>query len=136
MSKGLLLLWNLKILFFLWHFFTFILIFTVYNLNNWNFWYKTCKKFNKKQVGQYQDRICVLKFDKFHLLLKLFNFLLFLTIYNSDNSTFMYKKISKFHNKQFGGYSNGISVVMKFENFVLFILLLYLFTNFYYLQFK
>ena len=30
----------------------------------------------------------------------------------------------------------GITVVMKFEIFVLFILLLYFFTNFYYLQFK
>jgi len=30
----------------------------------------------------------------------------------------------------------GITVVMKFENFVLFMTLLYIFTNFYYLQFK
>jgi len=49
----------------------------------------------------------------------------------------MYKKYSKFHNKQVGQYLEGISV-LKFEKFHLLVTLFYFyfFTIFYHSQFK
>jgi len=35
--------------------------------------YKYCSTFQKKHVGQYSDGIGVFKFEKFHLLVKLFS---------------------------------------------------------------
>ncbi|QCE03933.1 hypothetical protein DEO72_LG8g1965 [Vigna unguiculata] len=48
--------------------FRLVLITTHNTIQSMELLLKNYKKFNKKQVHQYSDRICVLKFDKFHLL--------------------------------------------------------------------
>jgi len=46
-------------------------------------------------------------------------FLLLFTIYSLNNSYFLHKNCSIFHQKPFGQYSKGIISDMKFENFLL-----------------
>jgi len=99
--------WNLKNWISREQFFNFfLLLFTIYNLNNSYFLHKNCLKFYKKSVGQYSKRIIgVKKFDKFLLCVTLFYFfLLIFTIYNLNNWYFIYKNCKKFQNKQVDQY--------------------------------
>jgi len=66
---------NLQIFtFFVKHFYFVFTLFTVYTLNDSYVIYRNCSTFQKKQVGQYSEGICVLKFENFNILVTLFSF--------------------------------------------------------------
>ena len=74
-------------------------------------------------MGNTQRGNSVFKFENFNLLVTLFSiFLTLLTVYNFNNSYFIYEFRSKFQQNHFGRYSKGIGV-FKFENFHLFVTL-------------
>ena len=85
--------WNFHLFVMLFIFLTF---FTVYKLNISYFIYTNCSTFQKKHIGQYPKAIDIFKFQKCHLFMTHFLFFPLFTIYNLNNSYFIYEICSKF----------------------------------------
>jgi len=97
-------------------FLIFFLPFSQFTIQMSNVVYKFFLTFSKKHDGQYSEVICLFKFENFYLLVKLFSFFYPFTVYNLNNSYFIYEIFSKLQLNYCGRYSKGIGV-FKFEYF-------------------
>ena len=99
-------------------------------------YYKNYSTFQKKHVGQYSEEIGLIKIQNFHLLVTFFSFFFTVfTIYNLNNSYFIYKNCSIYQTKHVRLYLEGINV-FKFGKFHLLVILFKFFNPFHRLEFK